>query len=199
VLLLGFVAAWAVVLGVKTFNGTIELFAYELPKVGGATSNRTADKNARQRAGLAIKTHSSQESIKNSIGMTLKQMPAGEFFMAAAHDVRNFDGEKPRHKVRIGPFYLGVTEVTRGQFRPFVDEEGYRTESEKDGKGGMGWNEKSRTWTWNASYTWRNPGFEQTDEHPVVNVSWNDAQAFGAWLSRKEGKTYRLPTEAEWE
>ena len=43
------------------------------------------------------------------------------------------------------------------------------------------------------------PGFEQTDQHPVVNVSWNDAVAFAEWLSRKEGKTYRLPTEAEWE
>jgi len=42
-------------------------------------------------------------------------------------------------------------------------------------------------------------GFEQTDEHPVVNVSWNDAVAFCKWLSRKEGKSYRLPTEAEWE
>ena len=48
-------------------------------------------------------------------------------------------------------------------------------------------------------YTWQNPGFEQTDDHPVVNVSWNDAMAFAEWLSRKEGKTYRLPTEAEWE
>ena len=48
-------------------------------------------------------------------------------------------------------------------------------------------------------YSWRNVGFEQTDEHPVVNVSWNDAVAFCKWLSRKEGKAYRLPTEAEWE
>ena len=42
-------------------------------------------------------------------------------------------------------------------------------------------------------------GFPQPDEHPVVNVSWNDAVAFCQWLSRSEGKTYRLPTEAEWE
>ncbi len=51
----------------------------------------------------------------------------------------------------------------------------------------------------NAKYSWRNAGFEQTDDHPVVNVSWNDAVAFCEWLSKKENKTYRLPTEAEWE
>src|SRR5262249_5278878 len=108
--------------------------------------------------------------------------------------------EHPQHEVRITrPFYLGVTEVTRGQFRLFVDEEGYRTEAEKDGKGGYGWNEEKKTFEQNPRYTWQSPGFEQTDEHPVVNVSWNDAQAFVGWLSRKEGETYRLPTEAEWE
>ena len=108
--------------------------------------------------------------------------------------------EKPQHEVRITrPFYLGVTEVTRGQFRRFVDDAGYQTEAEKDGKGGYGWNEETKKFEQNPRYTWQNAGFEQTDEHPVVNVSWNDARAFIAWLSRKEGKTYRLPTEAEWE
>jgi formylglycine-generating enzyme required for sulfatase activity len=50
-----------------------------------------------------------------------------------------------------------------------------------------------------AEANWRNPLFEQTDEHPVVCVSWNDAKAFCDWLSKKEGMEYRLPTEAEWE
>ena len=45
----------------------------------------------------------------------------------------------------------------------------------------------------------RNAGFEQTDEHPVVNVSWNDAVAFCEWLKSREGQSFRLPTEAEWE
>ena len=49
-----------------------------------------------------------------------------------------------------------------------------------------------------ADESWKQPGFEQGDTHPVVNVSWNDAKAFCAWLSRKEGKKYRLPTDAEW-
>jgi formylglycine-generating enzyme len=106
--------------------------------------------------------------------------------------------EKPQHRVRITkPFYLSVHEVTRGQFRRFVAETSYRTESEKDGKGSLGWNEPEHTFEQNPKYTWLNPGFDQTDEHPVVNVSWNDAVAFCEWLSRTEGTRCRLPTEAE--
>ena len=147
--------------------------------------------------------------IVNSIGMKLTLIPAGEFMMGSdatdpdAYDNEFLDkaaGKKEKHRVRITrPFHLGVTEVTRGQFRRFVDDAGYRTEAEKDGKGGYGWNEETKKFEQNPRYTWQNAGFEQTDEHPVVNVSWNDAQAFIGWLSRKEGKTYRLPTEAEWE
>jgi formylglycine-generating enzyme required for sulfatase activity len=148
-------------------------------------------------------------TITNSIGMTLTLIPPGEFMMGSdatdtdAQDDEFLDkasGKKEKHRVRITrPFHLGVTEVTRGQFRRFVDDAGYRTEAEKDGKGGYGWNEEKKEFEQNPRYNWQNAGFEQTDDHPVVNVSWNDAQAFIAWLSRKEGQTYRLPTEAEWE
>jgi formylglycine-generating enzyme required for sulfatase activity/serine/threonine protein kinase len=114
----------------------------------------------------------------NSIGMKLVLIPAGAFLMGSPDgDDQAEEDEKPRHRVRITRrFYLGATEVTRGQFRRFVDEASYQTNT-----------------------GWQNPGFEQTDEHPVVNVSWKDAVAFCEWLSRKEGVTYRLPTEAEWE
>jgi formylglycine-generating enzyme required for sulfatase activity len=133
--------------------------------------------------------------------MNFTLIKAGEFLMGSPEDDKDAqDNEKPQHRVRITrPFYLGVYEVTRGQFRRFVDEAGYQTEAEKDGKGGWGWNEDAKNFEQNPRYTWREAGFEQTDEHPVVNVSWNDAVAFAEWLSRKEGKTYRLPTEAEWE
>ncbi len=74
---------------------------------------------------------------------------------------------------------------------------GYKTEPERDGKGGTGYGKPS--W-YSPEFNWRNvPGLKQTDEHPVVNVTWNDALAFCKWLSTKEGKKYSLPTEAEWE
>ncbi len=119
----------------------------------------------------------------------------------AAKDIRIVcESELPRHRVRITrPFYLGMHEVTVGQFRKFVQETGYRTEAETDGKGGWGYNAEKNKLERSPKYTWRDPGFPQTDDHPVVNVSWNDAQAFCRWLSRKEGVTYRLPTEAQWE
>jgi formylglycine-generating enzyme required for sulfatase activity len=140
-------------------------------------------------------------TITNSIGMRLTLIPEGTFEMGSPEGDKDAEqDEKPQHRVRITrPFYLGVHEVTRGRFRRFVDEAGYQTEAEKDGKGGWGWNEETKKFEQNTRYTWQNPGFEQTDDHPVVNVSWNDATAFAEWLSRKEGKTYRLPTEAEWE
>jgi sulfatase modifying factor 1 len=154
-------------------------------------------------AALAGAPGFSQEPGKtttNSIGMKLALIPAGTFPMGSPDDDKGADAdEKPQHEVRISAFYLGVTEVTRGQFRRFVDDTGYKTEAEKDGKGGYGWNEEKKTFEQDPKYTWLTPGFEQTEDHPVVNVSWNDAVAFCAWLSRADGQTYRLPTEAEWE
>jgi formylglycine-generating enzyme required for sulfatase activity len=94
---------------------------------------------------------------------------------------------------------MGVHEVTVGQFRKFVESEKYKTEAEADGKGGYGYDQSTNGYIQNSKYTWQNPGFTQDDNHPVVNVSWNDAVAFCRWLSRVEGRDYRLPTEAEWE
>lgn len=138
--------------------------------------------------------------FKNSVGMTFTYIPAGEFLMGSPSDEKDRREDEHQHQVRLTrPFYLGVMEVTRGQFRQFVEATGYKTEAERDGKGGIGWNAGKNNWEKNSEYTWTNPGFAQTDEHPVVIMSWNDAQAFCQWLSQKENKIYRLPTEAEWE
>jgi formylglycine-generating enzyme required for sulfatase activity/serine/threonine protein kinase len=137
----------------------------------------------------------------NSIGMKLVPIPTGDFLMGSPESDPSAENyEKPQQRVWITqPFFLGVTEVTRGQFRRFVDDAGYQTDAEKDGMGGTGLSEDTEKWDQNPVFTWRSPGFDQTDEHPVVQVSGSDAVAFAQWLSRIERKSYRLPTEAEWE
>ena len=162
--------------------------------------------------------------IENSLGMRFVLVPAGEFLMgsdespqalaAAFPDLerRRFDAladEAPVHRVRITrPFYLGRHEVTVGQFRRFLELSGYVPESVADGTGGYGYDaayDPAKTVRGDAfdgrdpKYSWRNPGFEQGDDHPVVNVTWHDAVAMARWLGETEGATYRLPTEAEWE
>ncbi|HUY34372.1 MAG TPA: SUMF1/EgtB/PvdO family nonheme iron enzyme [Pirellulales bacterium] len=156
------------------------------------------------------------ETISNTIGMKLVVVPDGEFKMGGGESVAELEqafgelpdwfppewiaAEHPKHAVRITkPFYMGVNEVTKAQFAMFVEAEGYKTDAETDGNGGWGWSEKDGELAQKPSYNWRSCGFEQADDHPVVNVSFNDATAFCAWLSKREGNGYRLPTEAEWE
>ena len=112
-----------------------------------------------------------------------------------------FQNEHPQHEVSITkPFFIGMHHITRGQFKQFVADTAYKTDTEKDKKLlAWGWDSEKKQFSNDKKYSWQNTGFKQTDEHPVVNVTWNDAMAFCNWLSKKEGKTYRLPTEAEWE
>ena len=94
---------------------------------------------------------------------------------------------------------LGAHEVTRGQFGEFVRSTKYVTDCQRDHKGGMGFEAATSEFKQDPHFNWQNAGFVQSDDQPVVNVSWNDAVAFCQWLSRKEKIAYRLPTEAEWE
>ena len=122
-------------------------------------------------------------------------VPAGRFRMGSPESEagRRDDGrEGPVHPVAIArPFAVGVHEVTRGEFARFVSATGRSMGNacwEWDG----GWKERS-------GRHWRNPGFSQADDHPVVCVNWEDAQAYVRWLSRETGEKYRLLSEAEWE
>ncbi len=141
------------------------------------------------------------KEITNSIGMKLALIPAGKFVMGSPKDEKDRSDDEAQHEVEITKtFYLGVYTVTVGQFRQFVKDAGYETEAEKDGQGGSGYNAETKDFVFEKpKFNWQNVGWEQTDNHPVVNVTWNDALAFCEWLSKKESKKYRLPTEAEWE
>ncbi len=157
------------------------------------------------------------KSVRNSIGMEFVQIPAGEFLMGFDEPVDDLlklygiEGNftlnagivglkrsKPVHRVVITkPFHLGQYEVTVGQFRQFVESTKYVPIT---GQFGGGWGITKRGGFDVAErFSWENPGWEQTDAHPVGNVTWNDAVAFCQWLSKTDHKEYRLPTEAEWE
>ncbi|MES2742626.1 MAG: SUMF1/EgtB/PvdO family nonheme iron enzyme [Pseudomonadota bacterium] len=123
-------------------------------------------------------------------GPDLVLIPTGRFQMGGPeHEHRSavaagaqkswLERETPQHWVDIAhSFALGRYPVTLGQWRQFASATGWQTQSDTD---------------------WAKPGFVQSDQHPVVGVSWNDAQLYVRWLSAQTGQSYRLPSEAEWE
>jgi formylglycine-generating enzyme required for sulfatase activity len=123
-------------------------------------------------------------------------VPAGRFMMGAAPDLVNrLPSEMPYHEVTIGrPFAIGRFEVTRAMFAGFIRDTGYAIEP-----GCVYWDAGIQGWKNDPKRSWQSPGFPQTDTHPVVCVPWHAAKAFVEWLSRRTGKSYRLPSEAEWE
>jgi formylglycine-generating enzyme required for sulfatase activity len=121
-------------------------------------------------------------------------IPAGSFMMGSPEAERDRDdSEGPQHRVAIGKvFALGKFELTVEEFATFADETKYDTgdvcDLWQDGR----FDEQK-------GFNWRKPNFAQTGRHPAPCLSWDDAKAYLAWLSGKTGKTYRLPSEAEWE
>jgi len=135
-------------------------------------------------------------------------VPAGSFAMGSTDSEAEWyvgqgaerewaDWEQPRHVVTIPKaFAIGRTEVTRGQYAAFVAATGH-----PDGTSYWVFAENAEGTRYEGreepGRTWRNPGFGQGDDHPVVCVSWDDAKAYLRWLSARTGKRYRLPSEAE--
>ena len=119
-------------------------------------------------------------------------IPPGEFTMGSNDD----DDEKPPHNIILDEYWMGKTEVTVAQFKTFVDVTGYVTEAEKSGGAYV---RIKGSWKKKKDANWKNPYFLQEDKHPVVCVSWNDANAYYDWLSKKTGLKFKLPTEAQWE
>ena len=139
------------------------------------------------------------------LDLTLRWIPPGEFTMGSPITERKREREEHLHRVVISRgFWMGSCEVTVDQWTYFVAATGYRTEAEL-GEGIRQW--VRGQWPRVKGSNWRDPGFAQSGDHPVVGVSWNDAMAFCHWLTDREQKAkripanyqYTLPTEAEWE
>ena len=111
-------------------------------------------------------------SFTNTFDMTFKEIPAGTFMMGSPEGEPDRDSAEHQHPVTISKaFYMQTTEVTQGQWKAVMGTE-----------------------------PWKGKSFvKEGPNYPAVNVSWDDAVAFCKKLSEREGKTYRLPTEAEWE
>lgn len=152
-----------------------------------------------------------RRELVNSIGMRFVYIPAGTFIMGSTSaEIRRtraewdapeelLQPESPAHDVRITkPFFMGKYEVTVGQFKRFVSETGYRTVAERQGWGWV-YDESSKHWVKRSGASWRNPGMDVSEDHPVVMLCHEDADAFCQWLSKKENRRYSLPTEAQWE
>jgi formylglycine-generating enzyme required for sulfatase activity len=128
----------------------------------------------------------------------LVTVPAGASVLGTSADAGEVDaasGESPPLAITIGrPFALGRFEVTLAEYRAFVNASAYQPE-----KGCRVW--QNGAWVTQREKSWQNPGFTAPpeDRDPVVCVSWDDARAYVDWLSKKSGRHYRLPSEAEWE
>ena len=109
-----------------------------------------------------------------------------------AHEPGREPGEGPQHQVTIAqPFAVSRFTVTLGEYETFV--------SETDHAMDKGCYTFVGTWKLDNAKDFRTPGFSQSDSHPVVCVSWDDATAYAQWLAQRTGKNYRLLTEAEFE
>ena len=124
-------------------------------------------------------------------GVVMVYVPEGKFIMGTTEGE---DKELPLHSVFLSGYWIGKYPVTVAQYRAFVKETNYVTDSEK-GEGS--WIEEGGKIRYDVS--WDKPNFKQEDNHPVICVSWNDANAYIKWLSQKIGIDFCLPTEAQWE
>ena len=147
-----------------------------------AASDSEQDKDVNKSIGLSTNTSADTYRAGDTFRdcATYPEMvvvPSGSFMMGSpADEPDRYDDEGPQHRVTIPkPFAVSKHAVTVGQFEEFANETRHR------------------------SNEWRDPGFNQSANHPVVKVSWDDAKAYTEWLSTKTGQNYRLLSEAEWE
>ena len=153
--------------------------------------------------------------IRPADGMVMVYVPTGEFKMGAGgltwirqafsprdrertgYGLYILTDERPQHPVYLDAFWIDQTEVTVAMFRTFVEATGYETTAERQGWG-RPWAEGTgeQEWPHVSGADWqhpRGPGSSTADDHPVAQVSWDDAAAYCSWAGGQ------LPTEAQWE
>jgi len=136
----------------------------------------------------------SQKVINDGYGDYLL-VPAGSFEMGDNFNEGRSD-ERPVHTVHLDAYYIGKFEVTNAEYMSFIDDDGY-TNSSYWIAGGFG-NYGSHPYYW-TDPEFRGGGLPGNENFPVVGINWYETCAYCSWLSDKTEKTYRLPTEAEWE
>jgi formylglycine-generating enzyme required for sulfatase activity len=177
------------ILGATTTQGQVLVKMspkVEKPKAEAKTKIIYVDKSAKK----------TQSTSKNSIEPEMVSIQGASFNMGSNEN----EDEKPIHRVTVSSFKMAKYEVTVKEFAAFVNATNYQTDAEKLGTS-IVFNSK---WLKADGVTWRDDEegrhrLETDWNKPVIHVSWNDATAYCEWLSKKIGKTFRLPTEAEWE
>ncbi len=154
------------------------------------TNQNQAD-NASTTSEQAVTKNTPSTAETDYTGMVL--FPAGSYTIGSNKGLPN---EQPAHAVDLSAFYIDKTPVTVGQFRSFIATTGYQTEADRFGDSGI-FNLTTNQWELKKGANWEHPfgpdGEQAQEDHPVTQVSWNDAQAYAEWAGK------RLPTEAEWE
>jgi formylglycine-generating enzyme required for sulfatase activity len=164
---------------------------------------RTALEDARRYGGLEPgQVFEDPLSGLEASGPSMVVIPTGSFMMGSPEgEEGRADNEGPRFRVRFERgFAMSRAEITVGQFRRFVEASGYETDAERAGESriymtGSGRIAERRRITWEDDFL----GNRADEDLPVLHVSWNDAAAYAAWLAERTQRSYRLPTEAEFE
>jgi len=176
-----------------------------MTKIGTLTA-QTIEPNPTEAKNATLPPTSLPTEITDAKGVSMVLVPAGEFTMGSDssdwsigvgnYPIANADSSRPAHIVKLDGFWIYQTEVTNDMFRIFIQESNYQTDAERAGKSSA--YIPPDAWGYVTGANWQHPLGPSSDlsnlgDHPVVHVSWNDANAYCQWAGG------RLPTEAEWE
>ncbi|MEZ5464602.1 MAG: SUMF1/EgtB/PvdO family nonheme iron enzyme [Lysobacteraceae bacterium] len=168
----------------------------------GVDDLRDKIRNARAYASMRPGQSFSDAVRAGGNGPEMVVIPTGSFTMGTpSGEADRKTNEGPTHRVTFSRgFALSRTEVTVGQFRAFANATSYYGTAANSG-GSSIYDERSGSMADKSGIDWRNDHAGKTADSnlPVIHVSWVDAKAYAEWLSEQTGKTYRLPSESEFE